>query len=150
MTTSFIPHESPPSGLNFHGLRPSLIAGNSFRKKPLKNCTQRGQRFSVINDGRSPGKTTPLCGDSWERSLPHSALPPQPLENDAPLRDSRGRTDRTFHRHKIPQKGKWHEKEQTPQAFRGFLCFFVAINFMNGFCSYRPSGLFPTNLRQAV
>ena len=59
--------ESPRSGVNVVGLRPSLIAQHSLRRclKPIH--TQREGRFSAISAGRSPGKTPSIRGDSRER-----------------------------------------------------------------------------------
>ena len=60
-------HESPRSGVNVSGLRPSLITKHSLRSPcTLFTSARREGCFSVINDGRSPGKTPSLGGDSRE------------------------------------------------------------------------------------
>ena len=61
--------ESPRSGVNVVGLRPSLIAQHSLRSPScaLFTSARREGGFSVINDGRSPGKTPSIRGDSRER-----------------------------------------------------------------------------------
>ena len=62
----FSSHESPRSGVNVSGLRPSLIAKHSLRGALgiILSPAQGEGCFSVINDGRSPGKTPSLRGDS--------------------------------------------------------------------------------------
>ena len=71
MATSPLPilssRESPRSGVNVVGLRPSLIAQHSLRGFFSSIHAQGEGGFSVINDGRSPGKTPSLRGDSRER-----------------------------------------------------------------------------------
>ena len=61
--------ESPRSGVNVVGLRPSLIAQHSLRSPScaLFTSARREGGFLVINDGRSPGKTPSIRGDSRER-----------------------------------------------------------------------------------
>ena len=56
--------ESPRSGVNVVGLRPSLIAQHSLRSPScaLFTSARREGGFSVINDGRSPEKTPSLRG----------------------------------------------------------------------------------------
>ena len=55
-------HQSPRSGVNVVGLRPSLIAQHSLRGFFSSIHAQGEGGFSVINDGRSPGKTPSLRG----------------------------------------------------------------------------------------
>ena len=64
--------ESPRSGVNVVGLRPSLIAQHSLRGFFSSIHAQGEGGFSVINDGRSPGKTPSLPGDSRGRNEIHS------------------------------------------------------------------------------
>ena len=82
---SVFSHESPLSGLNVFGLRPSLITKHSPRLRVLSSglkhsCfksllfLQQGRRFSVINGGRSPRKTMPLRGDLRENKHEDSTL----------------------------------------------------------------------------
>ena len=63
-------HKSPRSGVNVFGLWPSLIAKHSPRGFFSSTHAQGEGCFSVINDGRSPGKTPFLRGDSRENSSP--------------------------------------------------------------------------------
>ena len=81
-------HESPRSGVNVSGLRPSLIAKHSLRSSlgiPLSPAPGEGC-FSVINDGRSPGKTPSLRGDS--RAIFSSHQSPRSGVNVSGLRPS--------------------------------------------------------------
>ena len=55
-------HQSPRSGVNVVGLRPSLIAQHSLRGFFSSIHAQGEGGFSVINDGRSPEKTASLRG----------------------------------------------------------------------------------------
>ena len=77
-------HESPRSGLNVSGLRPSFITKHSSRhevqnpslRSSLSPAQQEGC-FSVINDGLCPGKTPSLRADSRgksSRQSPRSGL----------------------------------------------------------------------------
>ena len=61
--------ESPRSGVNVVGLRPSLIAQHSLRSPScaLFTSARREGRFSALSAGPSPGKTPSLGGDSRER-----------------------------------------------------------------------------------
>ena len=70
----FSSHQSPRSGVNVVGLRPSLIAQHSLRSSScaLFTSARREGGFSVINDGRSPGKTPSLRGDSRGKNKIHS------------------------------------------------------------------------------
>ena len=58
--------ESPRSGVNVSGLRPSLITKHSLRGSScaLFTSARREGCFSAISDGRRPGKTPSLGGDS--------------------------------------------------------------------------------------
>ena len=58
----FSSRESPRSGVNVVGLRPSLIAQHSLRGFFSSIHAQGEGGFSVINDGRSPEKTPSLRG----------------------------------------------------------------------------------------
>ncbi len=81
-------HESPRSGVNVSGLRPSLIAKHSLRSssRTLFTSARREGCFSVINDGRSPGKTPSLGGDSRAISSFHES--PRSGVNVSALRPS--------------------------------------------------------------
>ena len=68
----FSSRESPRSGVNVVGLRPSLIAQHSLRSFFSSIHAQGEGGFSVINDGRSPGKTSSLRGDSRGKNKIHS------------------------------------------------------------------------------
>ena len=62
----FSSRESPRSGVNVVGLRPSLIAQHSLRGFFSSIHAQGEGGFSAISAGRSPGKTPSLRGDSRE------------------------------------------------------------------------------------
>ena len=81
-------HESPRSGVNVSGLRPSLIAKHSLRSssRTLFTSARREGCFSVMNDGRSPGKTPSLRGDS--RAMISSHESPRSGVNVTGLRPS--------------------------------------------------------------
>ena len=101
----FSSRESPRSGVNVVGLRPSLIAQHSLRGIHLSIHSQGEGSFSVINDGRSPGKTPSLGGDS------------------------RGKNENQSHeKHKMHEKLLWRGI-----LFCGFSCPFVAIPHCSSF-----------------
>ena len=65
--------ESPRSGVNVVGLWPSLIAQHSLRGFFSSIHAQGEGGFSVINDGRSPGKTPSLRGEEIHSHEKHKS-----------------------------------------------------------------------------
>ena len=67
--------ESPRSGVNVVGLRPSLIAQHSLRGSScvLFTSARREGSFSAISAGRSPGKTPSLRGEEIHSHEKHKS-----------------------------------------------------------------------------